>query len=123
MYNFWRDQKNVRGIWRKTSFESYLEDEPVWENILDIDQLAKDEGINWLYKGADCLAPEYRQCLIRLSDGGTDAVTIREFDLKEKQFVKDGFNTYPSKQNASWINKDQILIGADFDDANMNESG
>ncbi len=123
MYNFWRDEKNVRGIWRKTSFKSYLKDEPIWENILDIDQLAKDEGINWLYKGADCLAPEYKRCLIRLSDGGTDAVTIREFDLKEKKFVKDGFNTYPSKQNASWVNEDQILIGADFGEGSMNESG
>jgi len=123
MYNFWRDEKNVRGVWRKTSFKSYLKDEPIWENILDIDQLANDEGINWLYKGADCLAPEYKRCLIRLSDGGTDAVTIREFDLEEKKFVKDGFNTYPSKQNASWINEDQILIGADFGEGTMNESG
>ena len=112
MYNFWRDEKNVRGVWRKTSFKSYLKDEPIWENILDIDQLANDEGINWLYKGADCLAPEYKRCLIRLSDGGTDAVTIREFDF-EKKFVKDGFNTYPSKQNPS-CNEDQILIGARF---------
>ena len=93
MYNFWRDEENVRGIWRKTSFESYLEDQPVWENILDIDQLAEDEGINWLFRGADCLAPEYKRCLIRLSDGGTDAVTIREFDLIEKKFVRNGFNT------------------------------
>ena len=123
MYNFWRDEKNVRGVWRKTSFKSYLKDEPIWENILDIDQLANDEGINWLYKGADCLAPEYKRCLIRLSDGGTDAVTLREFDLEEKKFVKDGFNTYPSKQNASWINEDQILIGADFGEGSMNESG
>ena len=123
MYNFWRDEKNVRGVWRKTSFKSYLKDEPIWENILDIDQLANDEGINWLYKGADCLAPEYKRCLIRLSDGGTDAVTIRGFDLEEKKFVKDGFNTYPSKQNASWINEDQILIGADFGEGSMNESG
>ena len=123
MYNFWRDEKNVRGVWRKTSFKSYLKDEPIWENILDIDQLANDEGINWLYKGADCLAPEYKRCLIRLSDGGTDAVTIREFDLEEKKFVKDGFNTYPSKQNASWINEDQILIGADFGEGSRNESG
>lgn len=123
MYNFWRDAENVRGVWRKTSFESYLEDQPVWENILDIDQLAESEGINWLFRGADCLAPEYKRCLIRLSDGGTDAVTIREFDLNEKKFVKDGFNTYPSKQNASWVNENQILIGADFGEGSMNESG
>ena len=98
MYNFWRDEKNVRGIWRKTSFESYLKDEPVWEIILNVDELAIEEDVNWLYRGADCLAPEYERCLIRLSDGGTDAVTIREFDLKKKKFVK--------------INKEQpVLMG------------
>ena len=123
MYNFWRDEKNVRGIWRKTSFESYLKDEPVWEIILNVDELAIEEDVNWLYRGADCLAPEYERCLIRLSDGGTDAVTIREFDLKKKKFVKDGFNTYPSKQNISWLNKDAVLIGADFGKGSMNESG
>ena len=40
-----------------------------------------------------------------------------------KKFVKDGFNTYPSKQNASWVNENQILIGADFGEGSMNESG
>ena len=28
MYNFWRDEKNVRGLWRKTSIESYQTDNP-----------------------------------------------------------------------------------------------
>ena len=40
MYNFWRDDSNVRGVWRKTSIESYQAEEIEWENILDIDQLA-----------------------------------------------------------------------------------
>ena len=123
MYNFWRDEENVRGIWRKTSFESYLEAQPVWENILDIDQLAEKECVNWLYRGADCLAPEYRRCLIRLSDGGKDAVVIREFDIENKVFIDDGFNTSESKQYLGWLNEDQIMVATDFGEGSMNESG
>ena len=40
------------------------------------DALAAAEKINWVFKGADCLAPEERLCLVALSDGGKDAVTV-----------------------------------------------
>jgi len=98
MYDFWRDECNVRGVWRKTSIESYQTEEIEWENILDIDQLAQLEGKNWVWRGASCLAPDYERCLIRLSDGGKDAIVIREFDLINKQFISDGFITAESKQ-------------------------
>ena len=123
MYNFWRDEKNVRGIWRKTSIESYQTDNPIWETILDLDELAKKENRNWVYKGADCLAPKFNRCLLRLSDGGKDAVVIREFDLENKVFIDDGFNTSESKQYLGWLNEDQIMVATDFGEGSMNESG
>lgn len=48
MKNLWRDEKNVRGIWRKTSVETYAAGAPVWETVLDIDALAEKEGRNWV---------------------------------------------------------------------------
>ena len=47
-YNFWQDETNVKGIWRRTTLESYRSDAPVWETILDIDALSKTEGKNWV---------------------------------------------------------------------------
>ena len=123
MYNFWRDESNVRGVWRKTSIESYQAEEIEWENILDIDQLAQQEGKNWVWRGASCLAPDYERCLIRLSDGGKDAIVIREFDLINKQFISDGFITAESKQYFSWLNEDELLIATNFGPDSMNESG
>ena len=123
MYNFWRDESNVRGVWRKTSIESYQTEEIEWENILDIDQLAQLEGKNWVWRGASCLAPDYERCLIRLSDGGKDAIVIREFDLINKQFISDGFITAESKQYFSWLNEDELLIATNFGPDSMNESG
>ena len=123
MYNFWRDEKNVRGVWRRTTIESYKTDNPEWETLLDIDELAKKENQNWVYKGSDCLAPNYDRCLLSLSVGGKDAVVVREFDLVNKVFVEDGFNTVESKQYSSWINENQIMIATDFGEGTMNESG
>lgn len=95
--NFWQDATHVRGIWRTTSVESYGTAEPVWETILDVDALAAAEGKNWVYKGATCLPPEETRCLVSLSDGGKDAVTIREFDRATRTFVEGGFVLEESK--------------------------
>ena len=127
-YNFWQDDKNVKGIWRRTTLESYRSDSPIWETILDIDALSKSEGKNWVYKGTDCLAPDYNRCIISLSDGGKDATERREFDIATKSFVKDGFILPESKGGTSWIDKDTLLVGVDFGaqengDATMTDSG
>ena len=41
--NFWQDADHVRGVWRKTTLESYRTADPTWETLLDIDALAKAE--------------------------------------------------------------------------------
>ena len=43
-YNFWRDDKNVRGLWRRTTLEEYKKPNPAWETVLDLDQLASEIG-------------------------------------------------------------------------------
>ncbi|MEM8786583.1 MAG: S9 family peptidase, partial [Pseudomonadota bacterium] len=73
VYNFWQDETNVRGVWRRTPLESYKTDAPDWETLLDIDALAKAEDENWVYEGVDCLEPDNTRCLVALSRGGTDA--------------------------------------------------
>lgn len=113
-YNFWQDDKHIKGIWRRTSLESYRSDNPEWQTVLDIDALAETEGKNWVYKGAGCLAPTYEQCIVSLSDGGKDATERREFDTTTKNFVEGGFVLPESKGGTAWLNKDQILVGVDF---------
>ena len=64
VYNFWQDETNVRGILRRTSLASYQTEAPQWETILDVDELAKNENENWVYKGSICLEPNYSKCLL-----------------------------------------------------------
>lgn len=121
--NFWQDAKNVRGLWRQTTIDSYRSDKPKWTTILDIDALAKRENANWIYKGADCLQPDEKLCLVNLSDGGKDAVTVREFDAAKKAFVAKGFNIPEGKHRIEWLDKDTLLVATDFGPGSLTESG
>ncbi|GLK48723.1 peptidase [Brevundimonas intermedia] len=121
--NFWQDAQHVRGFWRRTTLDSYKTAEPQWEAVLDIDALAEAESANWVYKGSTCLAPEERYCLISLSNGGKDAVTLREFDTVTRSFVEGGFVLPESKGGATWVNKDTLLIARDFGVGTLTNSG
>ena len=123
IYNFWRDKNNIRGIWRRTSLESYQNDAPEWETIIDVDLLANEENKNWVWRGANCLGPDFKKCLVSLSDGGKDASVLREYDIETKTFVEDGFFAPEAKQYSDWINEDQVLIATDFGEGTLNESG
>ncbi|MDN5924239.1 MAG: prolyl oligopeptidase family serine peptidase [Xanthomonadales bacterium] len=121
-YNFWKDKNHPRGIWRRTTLASYKTDAPTWETVLDIDALGKKDGHKWVFKGAQCLKPAYQHCLLSLSPHGGDAVVVREFDLKSKTFIKDGFDLPESKTQVDWIDKDHIFVGTDFGKDSMTKS-
>ncbi|WP_191554801.1 prolyl oligopeptidase family serine peptidase [Brevundimonas aurantiaca] len=121
--NFWQDAQHVRGVWRRTTLDSYKTAEPQWETVLDVDALAEAESANWVYKGSTCLAPDERYCLISLSNGGKDAVTMREFDSVTRSFVEGGIYLPESKGGASWINKDTLLVARDFGPGTLTNSG
>ncbi len=121
--NFWQDADHVRGLWRRTTLDSYRTAEPTWETILDIDALSKTENANWVFKGASCLPPDETRCLVTLSNGGKDAVTVREFDTTTKAFVPGGFVLPEGKQNYSWLDKDTLLVAREWKPGEMTKSG
>ena len=123
VYNFWRDEDNIRGRWRRMLLDDYIEGSDDWELVLDIDLLAEGEDEDWVWKGAQCLRPEYRRCLLNLSRGGADAVVVREFDVETKTFVMDGFSIAEAKQRVSWIDRNAVWVGSDFGDGSLTDSG
>jgi prolyl oligopeptidase len=123
VYNFWQDAEHVRGVWRRTFPSEFVKDEPAWEIVLDLDALAKAEDENWVWKGADCLEPEYRRCMIGLSRGGADATVEREFDTVAKAFVADGFVLSEAKQQLGWRDENSLWIGTDFGEGSLTTSG
>lgn len=123
VYNLWTDEKNQRGLWRRTTLANYQTPNPQWETVLDVDALGKQEKQSWVWHGADALGPDYRRCLISLSPGGSDAAVVREFDLVTKQFVPDGFILPVAKSDVAWKDADTIYVGTDFGPGSMTAAG
>ncbi|MFN5614224.1 MAG: prolyl oligopeptidase family serine peptidase [Brevundimonas sp.] len=121
--NFWQDAANPKGVWRRTSLDSYATEAPAWEVLLDVDALARAESVDWVFKGANCLAPDDRRCLVSLSEGGKDAVVVREFDTVTKAFVEGGFSLPEGKHRISWLDADTLLVATDFGSGTLTESG
>jgi prolyl oligopeptidase len=122
-YNFWRDAEHQRGVWRRTSLEEHRRPRPAWEVVLDIDALGRDEGENWVWKGAAFLRPACKRCLVHLSRGGADASVVREFDLTSKTFVRNGFTLPEAKSNIGWRDRNSLFVGTDFGPGSLTDSG
>jgi prolyl oligopeptidase len=123
VYNTWRDAEHVRGIVRRATLQDYLTAEPKWETVLDYDALSKTDKQSWVGKGLACLDPEDELCLVALSAGGEDAVTLREMNLKTGKFVEGGFVLPHGKQRVAWVDQDTLLVGRDWGPGTMSEAG
>jgi len=124
LWNFWQDASHVRGVWRVSAHESYDSGgPPAWETALDLDSLAAAEHVGWTWKGAQCNAGQESRCLVALSDGGEDATTVREYDLRERRFVAGGFDLPRSKQSAVWEDADTVIVAREWAPGELTSSG
>ena len=121
--NFWQDETNKRGLWRIASLDDYLDGNPDWETLIDVDALSQAEGEAWVWHGADCLAPDYKRCLVSLSPGGSDADVVREFDMETGTFVEGGFALPVGKNSVAWVDEDTLIVGRDLGGDSLTDSG
>lgn len=122
LHNLWKDAINPRGLWRKTTLAEFRKVDPAWEIMLDIDRLAADEGEDWLLSSITSLRGTSR-AILSLSRGGSDAVTLREFDLATKSFVADGFTLPEAKGGADWLDADTLLLSSAHGEGMATSSG
>jgi prolyl oligopeptidase len=120
LYNLWKDASNPRGIWRRTTLDEFRRPDPGWETLLDIDELATDENEDWLLSWVQV---HRGRAMLSLSRGGSDAVTLREFDIDAKSFVKDGFVLPEAKGGARWLDADTLLLSSAFGEGMATTSG
>jgi len=123
IYNFWQDAQHVRGIWRSTTLAGYTGAAPNWTTVLDLDALSAREHANWVWKGESCAWRLEQRCLVFLSDGGEDAITAREFDLRTRAFVPGGFALPRGKQTESWEDSDTLLVAREWTPGETTASG
>lgn len=122
LYNLWKDTKNPRGLWRRTTIAEFRKPYPQWEVVLDIDKLAAEENQDWLLNWTQPLAGSSRS-IVGLSRGGSDAVTLREFDLDAKAFVAGGFVLPEAKSGVDWLDADTLLLSSALGEGMATTSG
>ena len=123
LYNFWQDDKNPRGLYRRTTLKDFKQPQPKWETVLDMDKYSFEHQKNYDYHGMSCLPPEGTDCLVFLSPEGGDAIEVSEFNLTKKEFIKNGYSLPLAKSRVSWIDKDNVFVGTNFGLNSMTDSG
>jgi prolyl oligopeptidase len=63
------------------------------------------------------------RAMLSLSRGGSDAVTLREFDIDAKSFVKEGFVLPEAKGSVGWLDADTLLLSSAFGEGMATTSG
>lgn len=121
--NFWQDGVHVQGLWRRTNWEAYRSGSPPWHVILDVDALSKLENKTWVLRSQNCMPPVGNFCLLSLSDGGKDADVVREFDVANGEFVKEGFVLPEGKQSATWVDENTIYVTREWTPDEVTTSG
>jgi prolyl oligopeptidase len=114
LYNFWKDANNPRGLWRRTTLDSFRREAPAWEMLLDIDELARKEGEDWIWHGATTRPRTHDRAILSLSRGGSDAAVLREFDMSAVAFVSGGFHLPEAKSNADWLDGDTLVLSSAY---------
>ena len=123
VYNFWQDDVQVRGLWRRAEVAGYLAGSPRWQTLIDFDRLAREENENWIAGTFACLAPAHRRCMVQMSRGGGDASTWREFDTETRSFIRDGFVLPEAKSDVAWVDDDTLLVGTNWGEGSLTLSG
>lgn len=123
LFNFWRDAKNPRGLWRRTTLSSFRMAQPEWDILLDLDELAEREAEDWVWSNPETLSGSHHLAILKLSRGGSDAAVLREFDLTSKTFVQDGFVQPEAKGWVDWLDKDVLLLSSALGEGMATKSG
>jgi prolyl oligopeptidase len=122
LYNFWRDRNNPKGLWRRTTWDSYRTETPDWDVLLDVDELAAREDTAWVWSGAMVRRSDNRRALVLLSPDGGDSHRVREFDLADRVFVDGGFDIPAAKTRLAWLDDDTVLVATETDDDSLTTS-
>lgn len=119
-YNTWRDEDRPLGFVRRTRWDAWIDGNPQWEVVLEIDALEPndrgDSSTRWTLADFQLIYPVADRALVFLSPGGSDVCVVREFDMEARAFVENGFElNEPGHHSVAWIDRDSVY--ASWDDS------
>lgn len=126
MYDLRRDVDHPRGVWRRSSRRAFLDGQPQWQVLLDVDALGVAEGVPWAFSGAWHGPAGTDRVLVGLSPDGGDARVVREYDLTRAAFVdvtERPFTLDVDKSGVAWLDADTLLVATSLDGGGATDSG
>ncbi|WP_244521623.1 hypothetical protein [Bradyrhizobium sp. DOA9] len=113
IYHLFTNADNPRGLLRRTTLAEFKSAQPSWDSLIDIDQLAASEGQDWLLSWIAVL-PAGARMILALSAAGREAVTLREFDLTNRNIDPRGFYLPKAISDIAWLGPDEVLLSSTF---------
>ncbi|MEX3960326.1 prolyl oligopeptidase family protein [Trinickia sp. EG282A] len=122
-YNSWLDEAHPLGFVRRTPWKAWIEGNPEWEVLLEIDAIdlnnRNSDDTRWTLAGFRLIYPTADRALVFLSPGGADAHIVREFDIGTRAFVENGFELRePGLHSVEWIDRETVYVSWDDRAAN-----
>lgn len=120
-----RSTQHPKGRLSFCAIDDYLKspNNPPFEHVLDLDKLCQEEGRDWIFVNAYHTGKMDSRCLVSLSYGGTDKVCTREFDLKSKKFLDDGFTSIGKTSQTYLGPNNAILYAAEYAAEHLSSAG
>lgn len=130
VYDYWTDEHNPQGVWRRTLLENYSKECPDWEVLIDFDVLSKKIGRKMVARGFSQCPSNPNLFLVHLSFGGKDESFFQEWDMEKKQFLNEGFVAKNSRgewlegkfTEGTWVDQDSIILNPDFKKGELTDS-
>ena len=123
LYNFHQDEAHPRGLYRRTTLETYRAGGNDWQPVFDLDALAEAEDEDWFLDGVSHCTLVPARAMLFLTRGGQDATVCREFDIEAGDFIDDGFNFPEGKSHIAWRDEHSALVCPGWKGAPLTRAG
>ena len=108
LYDFHRGPDHPRGLWRRIPAIRTPQPDAPWEPVFDLDAHCVETGEEWAWRGV-ANGRDPTRVMVHLAQGGSDVGVHREFDLDALSFVRNGFETPPSRGHVEWQDANTLL--------------
>ncbi len=130
-YNYFTDDTNPKGIYRKTPAADFLAAKKKddystlqWETIVNLDEFIKTNPFPDSIKDASVGRWNCRydkktyaplRCLVGFSNSGGDALVYYEFDIPTKKWIRSSSFEFPflSRTGFTWVDEDTLIVTLD----------
>ncbi|QZA79035.1 prolyl oligopeptidase family serine peptidase [Deefgea tanakiae] len=123
LYHFYQSEAQPRGVYRRTTYESYCSPNTIWSVVFDLDALVQQEEVDWYLAGISHCILSPQRCLISLNIAGSDASVCREYDVETQQFLNDSFQFPLGKNQIHWRDINSVYVCPAWDESQLSQAG